>query len=398
MSLIWKLLRHHISIGQFIGFAFANLVGMYIILLGIQFYCDVRPIFTAKDSFISSDFLIVNKPIGTATGLSGRSHNFTKAEIQELAAQPFVKTFGQFTSAEFKVNAVMGIKGNIILSSELPIESVPNEFIDISLNEWQYSEEQQTVPIILPRSYINMYNFGFARSHSLPKISDGFASIIDITLSAHGNGKEDMFHGKVIGFSSRLNSILVPQTFIEWANKRYAPENVPSVDRLLVEVRNPTDEHIAQYINNKGYEVEDNKLQTEKATWFLRLTVSIVTIVGLVISILSFYILMLSIYLLVQKNSEKIVNLLLIGYTPAHTARPYIMLTISLNFFVLTIAWCALLFTRSYYMNILEMLFPQTDYASMLPTLTIGAIILLIVTLLNSWIIYEKIRILEIKK
>lgn len=352
----------------------------------------------AKDSFMSSNFLIVNKPIGTATGLSGRSHDFTKTEIQELAIQPFVKTLGHFTSAEFKVNAVMGIKGNIILSSELPLESVPNEFIDIPLNEWQYSKEQQVVPIILPRSYINMYNFGFARSHSLPKISDGLASLIDITLSAHGNGKEDMFHGKVIGFSSRLNSILVPQKFLEWANERYAPENVPSVDRLLIEVKNPTDEHIAQYINNKGFEVEDDKLQTEKATWFLRLTVSIVTIVGLIISILSFYILMLSIYLLVQKNSEKIINLLLIGYTPVHIARPYIMLTIGLNLSALAIAWCALLFTRSYYMDIIEILFPQADYASMLPTLTVGAIILLIVTLLNSWIIYEKIRRLEFKR
>lgn len=398
MSLIWKLLRHHISVGQFIGFAFANLFGMYIILLGIQFYCDVKPIFTAKDSFMSNDFLIVSKPIGTATGLSGRSHDFTKTEIQELAIQPFIKTFGQFTSAEFKVDAVMGVNGKAIISSELPLESVPDEFIDIPLNEWQYSEGQQIVPIILPRSYINMYNFGFARSHSLPKISDGLTSIIDITLSAHGNGKENTFRGKVIGFSSRLNSILVPHKFMEWANERYAPENESTVNRLLIEVNNPTDERIAQYINQKGFEVEDDKLQAEKTTWFLRLTVSIVMIVGLIISILSFYILMLSIYLLVQKNSEKIVNLLLIGYAPIQVAHPYVLLTIALNLFVLAIAWCALLFTRSYYMDILELLFPQTDYTSMLPALTVGAIIFLIVTLLNCLIIYKKIRLLEVKK
>ena len=35
MKLVWKLLRQHISIPQFAGFFFANLVGTLIILLGV---------------------------------------------------------------------------------------------------------------------------------------------------------------------------------------------------------------------------------------------------------------------------------------------------------------------------------------------------------------------------
>ena len=44
MSLVWKLLRQHISIAQFAGFFFANLFGMFIVLLGLQFYNDVKPL------------------------------------------------------------------------------------------------------------------------------------------------------------------------------------------------------------------------------------------------------------------------------------------------------------------------------------------------------------------
>lgn len=40
MNLVWKLLRQHISIPQFVGFFFANLVGVATILLGVQFYND----------------------------------------------------------------------------------------------------------------------------------------------------------------------------------------------------------------------------------------------------------------------------------------------------------------------------------------------------------------------
>ena len=39
--MVWKLLRRHLSIVQFVGFFLANLLGMFIVLLSIQFYQDV---------------------------------------------------------------------------------------------------------------------------------------------------------------------------------------------------------------------------------------------------------------------------------------------------------------------------------------------------------------------
>ena len=44
--LVWKLLRQHISVGQLAGFFLANLFGMMIVLLSVQFYRDVLPVFT----------------------------------------------------------------------------------------------------------------------------------------------------------------------------------------------------------------------------------------------------------------------------------------------------------------------------------------------------------------
>ena len=42
MKLVWKLLRRHISIPQLLGFVLANLAGMTIIMLGLQFYTLFR--------------------------------------------------------------------------------------------------------------------------------------------------------------------------------------------------------------------------------------------------------------------------------------------------------------------------------------------------------------------
>ncbi len=391
MTLVWKLLRHHISVPQLAGFALANLFGMLIVLLGYQFYNDILPVFTSHDSFMKSDFLIVSKSIGAANSLTGRSNAFNGAEIDELASQDFVKKVGKFTPTEYKVSARMGINGVPIINSELFFESVPDGFVDVSLNDWTYSEGSHTVPIILPRSYINMYNFGFAQSHSLPKISDGLVGMIDFNIFIHGNGHQDEFKGKVIGFSNRLNTILVPQDFMDWANSFYAPENSSDPTRLIVEVANPADENIMKYFDRKGYEVDDDKLQSEKTTYFLRMLVSIVMVVGIIISILSFYILMLSIYLLVQKNTTKLENLLLIGYSPFRVALPYGLLTLSLNAFVLIIALVIISFARNYYMTIIDNLFPDFNNTSMLPAISLGIILFLLVSIINQLAIYHKV-------
>ncbi len=124
MNLVWKLLRQHISIPQFIGFFFANLFGMLIVLLGFQFYNDVLPVFTAEDSFMKSDYIIVSKKIGTASTLSGHDNSFSGAEIDDLISQKFIKNTGKFTSTEYKVDASMGVNGQRVLSSELFFESV----------------------------------------------------------------------------------------------------------------------------------------------------------------------------------------------------------------------------------------------------------------------------------
>ena len=391
MELVWKLLRQHISIPQFAGFAFANLLGMLIVLFGFQFYHDVLPVFTQQDSFMKADYLIMSKKIGVGSTISGRTHTFSGSEIDDISSQKFVTKIGKFTSTEYKVDASMGVNGVNILNSELFFESVPDGFVDVSLKDWKYEEGSKELPIILPRTYINMYNFGFAQSHSLPKISDGLMGMIDFQIFIQAGGKKEQFKGKVIGFSSRLNTILVPQAFMDWSNREFAPNDHSDPTRLIVEVGNPADENISKYLEDNGYEVETDKLDAEKTTYFLKMIVSMVMVIGLVISMLSFYILMLSIYLLVQKNSSKLENLLLIGYSPGRVAMPYFLLTMVLNVAVLIVAWCFLFFMRDVYMEFIEALYPHLEEGTMMPAILLGMVLFLLVTTLNIVAIRRKV-------
>ena len=392
MNLVWKLLRQHISIPQIAGFFIANLVGMFIVMLGVQFYRDVLPVFTSEDSFMKQDYLIVSKKIGMANSLSAHGNVFSGAEIEELEGQSFVEKTGRFIRAQYQVQASLGIGGQSMMSTELFFESVPDAFVDVSSNQWRYTPgETDAVPIILPRSYINMYNFGFARSHHLPAINESVLGMVDVRIRIRGNGRETELKGRVIGFSNRLNTILVPESFIVWSNREYAPEDTPETTRLIVQVSNPTDPAVSDYLASQGYELEEDRSQTEKTAYFLKMIIMIVLAIGLVITVLSFYILMLSIYLLVQKNAEKLENLMLIGYSPSRTARPYQLLTLVLNFLVFVLALLVLWFVRCYYMDLVTTLYPEMTSGTLLPAVVAGLLLLLLVSVINVFAIRRKV-------
>ena len=387
MTLVWKLLRRHVSMAQLVGFFFANLLGMLIVLLAIQFYFDVRPIFSQEDGFIKNDYLILSKRISS----TGSTSVFTEKEIKELEKQHFTKSVGAFTASQYKVACSMGLDGVARFGTEMYFEAVPDRYVDIDMKGWTFDEGVSTVPIILPRSYLAIYNFGFAQSHSLPKISEGVVSMIDMTVTMRGEGREGSIRGKVIGFSSRLNTILVPQKFIDWSNATYAPSSDAAPTRLILEVYNPTDDAIAQFVKKKGYDIDEDKLDAGRTTYFLKVVSGLVMSVGLLISLLSFYILMLSVYLLVQKNTTKLENLLLIGYSPSRVSLPYQLLTVGMNAAVLVLALLLLYVIRNHYMETIWAMFPTVVDGPMWPAYVVGVLLLLLVSIVNVLAVRRKV-------
>ena len=393
MNLVWKLMRRHISLGQLAGFFFANLCGMVIVLLSIQFYQDVAPLFTEGDSFMKKDYIIVSKKVSTLGSMVGKSCVFTAEEIDELKAEEFTKGVGEFTPSQFKVSAGVGMEQlGLNLSTAMFFESVPDAYVDVNLDEWHFEPGQDEVPIIIPRNYLNLYNFGFAQSRGLPQISEGVINMMNLDVRISGGGRRDTYRGRIAGFSNRLNTILVPESFMTWANVHYGEGGIrrePS--RLIVEVDNPTDDRIARFFRERGYETEDDKLDAGKTTWFLKVVVGIVLSVGLLISVLSFYILMLSIYLLLQKNTTKLENLLLIGYGPHRVALPYQALTIGLNAVVLLLSVGVVMWVRTLYLDVVEKMFPSLDAGGCWVMMAVGVLLFVAVSFFNVVAIRKKV-------
>lgn len=396
MTLLWKLLRQHISPAQLTGFALANLIGMLIVMLAVQAYADIRALNASDDMLMRSDYLIVNKPVATLSAITGKAPSFSDEEIEEWEDQPFVESVGRFTASTFDVKAQFDMPSFGSFGTDMFFESVPDRFLDVQTDQWALETDSALIPILLPKSYLDLYNFGFAQSREMPRLSEGLLTALKLRVRLRGNGHQDWYDARIVGFSNRLQTILVPQAFMDYANEHYGtPAHTgqsarPS--RLIIQLSNPADEGITPFLQSHDYETDADKLAASKTNYLLRLGVGVVIAVGLIISLLALYILMLSIYLLVQKNAEKLQTLLLIGYGTGRVALPYQMLTLTLNVGIGIAAAILLVALRAAYVAYLQAAFPTATFPTAVPGLLAGGALVIVVTLLNALAIRNKIR------
>lgn len=353
-NIIWKLLRQHISKGQLIGFAIANLIGLTIVLLAVQFYRDVRPVFNDEESFISKDYLIITRAVTGAGAMMGCNSEFSDDDISDLESQPWCRQVGRFLNSDFAIDARLGVGSGQAMHTQFFFEAIPDEFIDIDPNAWGFNLNNPVVPVVISRDYLSLYNFGFAATKGMPKISEGQAEMLPLEFTLSGNGQRLDLPGRIVGFSNRLNTVIVPQEFMEWANQRFGSGDTQHPQRLIVEVSSPGDVKIENYMDDHHYEVAGDKMSSSKANYFLTVISSIVIAVGIIISLLAFFVLMLSIYLLLQKNTRKLQDLLLLGFSPNQVSKPYILLVVVLNAIVLVLAIVLMLIGRLAYMDMIH--------------------------------------------
>lgn len=387
MRLIWKLLRKHISIFELSVFFVANLIGMVVILGGIQVYSDLKPLVAGENALIGNDYVVITKPVKRLNSKT----SFSTDEIQDLRAQDFTLRLGEFTPAQYKVYGGLNIAGQGF-STYLFFESIPDEFVDVKSKEWKFNKARRRVPIIIPRNYLNLYNFGFSQtSEQLPQITESMMKDLELDLTLSGDNHSDRFKGKIVGFTDRLNTILVPQEFIEWSNKRYAKNNEAEISRLILEVENPSDPKLLSYFSDHGYVAEDKPAESNKALFLLQLGVAVIIGIGVLFSILSLIILTLSIYLLLQKNVDKLRTLIQIGYKPATVAAPYNAIAITLNASIIALSLWLISYARAMYIDFLRESTAREIDGGMTITLIAGFVIMICFILFNLLIIRRKI-------
>lgn len=267
-NMVWRLLRRNISAGQLTGYALANFVGLTIVLTALQFYRDVTTMWDDDDSFMTRDYTVVSHKVTGLGSLTGISEGFSESDISDLQSQPWVRRVGAFTASAYNVSASVDMGGRG-MSTALFFESIPDEFFDSLPADWTFDPANPVIPVILSKDYLSLYNFGFASSRGLPQLSEAMIGMVPLRVSVSGNGRQQWFPARIVGFSSRLNTIAVPEQFMEWANARFGEEPVADPSRLIVELSRPGDPTIKEYMAAHDYEMSGDNADNGKASYFL---------------------------------------------------------------------------------------------------------------------------------
>jgi hypothetical protein len=296
------------SAGLFIGF--------FVVLIAVNIYLMVNNTIKSDETLFSNDYIVVNKKVSILNTIKFANSDFSETELEELRNQPFVKDLALFTSNTFKIGAFTEATRDIPgFYTELFFQSVPDKYLKINDKRWNWNPETGEIPIIFPGDYLRLYNFGFAKSQGLPQISAETIGKVSFKVKVKGRGETGIFSARIIGLTDKVNSILVPEEFMNWANRRFGnPEEAGKTSMVLIETGNPADPAIFTYLKNHNLETNSERLKNSKSTVFLKLLFTIMISIGLIITFLSLLLFLLSFDLIIFKSSEEIKKLYLIGY------------------------------------------------------------------------------------
>ena len=133
-------------------------------------------------------------------------------------------------------------------------------------------------------------------------------------------------------------------------------------------------------------------LNSGKRAYFMRIIIFMVLGVGVLICLLSFFILILSIYLLLQKNSDKLKNLMLIGYSGFRVSFFYILFAVSLNLIATALSVSLVAWLRKLYIAIFSEMLPDINFSGISIILLYAFILFIIISLTDLFIILGKVK------
>ena len=295
-------------------FSYAGLgIGMLLLLCSVQMYININQLLKDKNPRKNGfDFISVTKTITNQN--MGSDNRFNEADIKELQSQVFIKDAAPLISNQFRAKASAG--AIIPFSTDLFLESVKNDFIDTVPASFTWQTGQQDVPIIFSADFLEMYNI-FAPAQGLPQLSESSIGAVNIILECYGPGGVQNFRGHIVALSDRINSVLVPENFLRWANNQFSSTPNAPAARVYIKTIDANDPGLLNFLEQKNYHVNKDKTKFGRVKQVLQAVVTglggfAILVILLAMMLFSFYL-----QLMIARSKDNLQLLLTLGYSPA---------------------------------------------------------------------------------
>lgn len=304
---------------RLIGASAGTLLGFFILMAAIQLYYDASYLMEEdKDDLFGPGMMVIHKPVTLLNAAGLGNSNFSEEEISEIEKEKFISRVEPFEPCKFKVSVRIQVENAQVPTfvSDFFFEAVPDDILDVNQKRWKWEEGDSEIPVVLPADFLQFYNFGFAPGQDLPQLSETALRLATLKIRIEGRGRIFYVDGKIAGLSEKINSIMVPQAFMDWANEQYGDLEDIEPSRLVLVSETSSDPKLVRYIEGMGYITNQSDLKSGKLNQLLRFSLVITAIVGFVIILLALYLFVLSFRLYIIQSNYEIKNLVNLGLHP----------------------------------------------------------------------------------
>ena len=307
-------LRLTIAIGTLVA-------GTTLLLLSVLVWWNFGVLLSgdAQKGNATKNYVVIGKLVTDYNMANAAGNTFTPQEVQDLHQAPQVQDVGEVIPARFTVYAVIG--GRLAMATDLPLESVPDRFLDEVPEDWTWEPGKRQLPVILSSQFLDVYNYVFAPSQGLPQLSRTSVKAVGLKLQVGGE-QGTTLSAHVAGFSEYLGSVLAPPAFIAYGNKTYgqgAANEQPS--RLVLKVADPSDTRFAAYLEQHGYTANPQNLRWSKMRAIVEVVTTATGVLALLLMGMSTLVFVLFIQLSITRAQQSLVLLGQLGYSPRHIYR-----------------------------------------------------------------------------
>lgn len=294
------------------------LVGIIASVLAIVLMVDIQLGTADNEDVFGDNTLVVQKQVSRLSTLGLNETHFTDEEVQILKGKDFILEVAPFKSANYEVgiseNPGDGLPG---FYAEMFLQSVPNSFLtEVDSISWQWNSEADIVPIILPRDFLTLVNYGIAPSKGMPQISEELIKSVRLRLHLIAKNGKGIVLGRVVGFSSKIASVLVPNSFIDYSNKKYGFKSEKPASRLFLKTKPKSFGEINKLIGEMNLDISASELSIAKlSTYFLQM-ILLFFVFSIIILLLAVMALLQYLQIVLMQFKYEVNLLIKIGYNP----------------------------------------------------------------------------------
>ncbi|MCF8449702.1 MAG: hypothetical protein K9G49_07490 [Taibaiella sp.] len=273
----------------------------------------------AQESKTSTTYILIAKQITEQNMSAGAANSFTEQETESIKTAPQVTDVGEIIPARFPVYAMIG--GRFAMSTDLPLECVPDRFIDNLPDDWAWQPGNSNLPVILSSQFLDIYNYVFAPGQGLPQLSRSSVKSIALKLQVGGTSGQS-YSAHVSGFSDYVGSVLVPESFITFGNMKYAAgAAISRPSQLILKVKDPSDNRFTDYLQQHGYTTNPQNLRWSKMRSVVAAVTGTTGILALLLMGISALVFVLFIELTITRAQSALGLLQQLGYSPQYLSR-----------------------------------------------------------------------------